>query len=128
MSQPPSPPLVLASTSPQRRAILQQLRIPFDVVAPDFDEAPGTSPLDRAVGKARSVPLGPPESPVPPGHSWFGIGPGVGPAAPAQTFNPVVGSAQRTGLFVHPFTGRTRYSGLGYDSATGRFGTYSFRR
>ena len=28
-------PLILASTSPQRRAILEQLRIPFDVVAPD---------------------------------------------------------------------------------------------
>ena len=55
LTSPPSPPLVLASTSPQRRAILEQLRIPFEVVAPDFDEAPGTSPLDRAVGKARSV-------------------------------------------------------------------------
>jgi septum formation protein len=48
-------PLVLASTSPQRRAILEQLRIPFDVVAPDFDEVDGTSPLERAAGKARSV-------------------------------------------------------------------------
>ena len=46
---------VLASTSPQRRAILQQLRIPFEVVPPDFDEVPGTSPLERAAGKARSV-------------------------------------------------------------------------
>jgi septum formation protein len=49
--------LLLASTSPQRRAILEQLRIPFEAVAPDFDETPGTSPLDRAAGKARSVPL-----------------------------------------------------------------------
>jgi septum formation protein len=48
-------PLVLASTSPQRRAILEQLRIPFDVVAPDFEEVDGTSPLERAAGKARSV-------------------------------------------------------------------------
>ncbi len=48
-------PLVLASTSPQRRAILAQLKIPFEVVAPDFHEAPGTSPLERAAGKARSV-------------------------------------------------------------------------
>lgn len=56
MSSPPAPPLLLASTSPQRRAILEQLRIPFDVVAPDFEEVDGTSPLDRAVGKARSVP------------------------------------------------------------------------
>jgi septum formation protein len=47
--------LVLASTSPQRRAILTQLRIPFDVVAPDFAEVPGTGPLERAAGKARSV-------------------------------------------------------------------------
>ena len=47
--------LILASTSPQRRAILAQLRIPFEVVAPDFDEVPGTSPLERAAGKARSV-------------------------------------------------------------------------
>ena len=48
-------PLILASTSPQRRAILTQLRIPFEVVPPDFHEAPGTSPLERAAGKARSV-------------------------------------------------------------------------
>ena len=47
--------LILASTSPQRFAILEQLRIPFEVVAPDFHEAPGTSPLERAAGKARSV-------------------------------------------------------------------------
>jgi len=49
------PPLVLASTSPQRRAILTQLNVPFRVVAPGFDELPGTSPLERAAGKARSV-------------------------------------------------------------------------
>jgi septum formation protein len=55
VSAPPEPPLVLASTSPQRRAILTQLRIPFEVVAPDHDEAPGTTPLERAAGKARSV-------------------------------------------------------------------------
>jgi septum formation protein len=55
MGRPVEPPLILASTSPQRRAILTQLRIPFDVVAPAFDELPGTSPLERAAGKARSV-------------------------------------------------------------------------
>jgi septum formation protein len=55
VSAAPAPPLVLASTSPQRRAILEQLRIPFEVVAPDFHEAPGTTPLQRAAGKARSV-------------------------------------------------------------------------
>ena len=47
--------LVLASTSPQRREILTQLRIPFDVVAPSFEEVPGTGPRERAAGKARSV-------------------------------------------------------------------------
>jgi septum formation protein len=35
---PPSPPLLLASTSPQRRAILEQLHIPFDAVPPRYDE------------------------------------------------------------------------------------------
>jgi septum formation protein len=48
-------PLILASTSPQRRAILEQLRIPFDVVAPCYDEEPGGDPVAHAVGKARSV-------------------------------------------------------------------------
>jgi septum formation protein len=55
LGRAPATPLILASTSPQRRAILQQLRIPFDAVAPDFEEVAGTSPLDRAAGKARSV-------------------------------------------------------------------------
>jgi septum formation protein len=58
----PAEPLILASTSPQRRAILTQLQIPFDVVAPDFEELPGTSPRERAAGKARSVHRG--ERPV----------------------------------------------------------------
>jgi septum formation protein len=47
--------LVLASTSPQRRAILEQLRIPFEVVAPAYVEEPGGDPLAHAAGKARSV-------------------------------------------------------------------------
>jgi septum formation protein len=55
VSVPPAPPLILASTSPQRRAILAQLEIPFEVVAPDYEELPGTGPLERAAGKARSV-------------------------------------------------------------------------
>jgi septum formation protein len=55
LGRPVATPLILASTSPQRRAILEQLRIPFDVVAPEFEEVEGTSPLDRAAGKARSV-------------------------------------------------------------------------
>ena len=47
-------PLVLASTSPQRRAILDQLRIPFVVVPPDYEEL-GDDPVEHAAGKARSV-------------------------------------------------------------------------
>jgi septum formation protein len=62
MGSPPAPPLILASTSPQRRAILAQLRIPFEIVAPSFEEVDGTSPFERAKGKARSVDAG--ERPV----------------------------------------------------------------
>jgi nucleoside triphosphate pyrophosphatase len=52
---PPAPPLLLASTSPQRRAILTQLEIPFEVVSPRYEEGPGTGPIERAAGKAHSV-------------------------------------------------------------------------
>jgi len=61
MSAPPAPSLLLASTSPQRRAILEQLGLPFDVVAPRYDEhdPPGADAVelvrDHARGKARSV-------------------------------------------------------------------------
>ncbi len=53
--------LTLASTSPQRRAILEQLRIPFEVVSPHYveDDPPDADPtelvLRHAEGKARSV-------------------------------------------------------------------------
>jgi septum formation protein len=46
--------LILASTSPQRRAILEQLRVPFVVVAPEYEEV-GDDPVEHAAGKARSV-------------------------------------------------------------------------
>lgn len=56
--------LLLASTSPQRQAILHQLGIPFDVVAPRYAEKPAAG-LDavglvraHALGKARSVHAG----------------------------------------------------------------------
>jgi septum formation protein len=61
VSAPPAPPLLLASTSPQRRAILEQLGVPFDVVAPVYEEhdPPDADPrelvLRHAQGKARSV-------------------------------------------------------------------------
>lgn len=55
-------PLLLASRSPQRRAILQQLGIPFEVVEPHYAEAPPPELADatqvvrdHAQGKARSV-------------------------------------------------------------------------
>jgi len=61
MSVPPAPPLLLASTSPQRRAILHQLGIPFDVVAPRYvehdppDADAARLVREHALGKARSV-------------------------------------------------------------------------
>jgi septum formation protein len=54
VSASPAPPLLLASTSPRRREILEQLGIPFDVVAPDYEETQ-EDPVAHAVGKARSV-------------------------------------------------------------------------
>jgi len=54
VSLPAAPPLLLASTSPQRKAILEQLRIPFEAVTPRYEER-GTDAVDHAVGKARSV-------------------------------------------------------------------------
>ncbi len=71
MSAPPAPPLVLASTSPQRRAILEQLGVPFEVVPPRYVEEsdPGGSDARAIVernarGKARSIADGAGERPV----------------------------------------------------------------
>jgi septum formation protein len=70
VSAPPAPPLVLASRSPQRRAILEQLGLPFDVVPPSYveDDGPEVSPEElvkaHAVGKAHSVADGAGERPV----------------------------------------------------------------
>ena len=52
--------LILASTSPQRRAILTSLGVDFEVVVPTYDEIPipGTPEqvvMERALGKALSV-------------------------------------------------------------------------
>jgi septum formation protein len=51
---------VLASRSPQRRAILEQLGVPFEVALPQFEEAvggadPAETVRENARGKARSV-------------------------------------------------------------------------
>ena len=53
--------LILASSSPYRRELLQRLGIPFEVIAPDVDETPalGETPqalVERlAIAKARAV-------------------------------------------------------------------------
>ena len=57
----PVPPILLASTSPQRRAILEQLGLPFDVIEPRYaEETPEEGDAialvrDHARAKARSV-------------------------------------------------------------------------
>jgi len=59
MSAPP--PLILASTSRYRRELLNRLRLPFEVHAPDVDEAPeaGERPAETALrlatAKAQAV-------------------------------------------------------------------------
>jgi len=61
LSSPPAAPLLLASTSAQRRAILEQLAIPFEVVPPQYaeEDAVGLEPAElvkaHARGKAASV-------------------------------------------------------------------------
>jgi septum formation protein len=60
VSAPPAPPLLLASRSPQRRAILEQLGIPFDVIVPRYEETaekgdPRAEVERHARGKAHSV-------------------------------------------------------------------------
>ncbi len=61
--------LILASTSPQRRAILTSLNVDFEVVPPTYDEVPirGTPEqvvMERALGKALSVAAITPARPV----------------------------------------------------------------
>ncbi|WP_295640725.1 Maf family nucleotide pyrophosphatase [uncultured Methylibium sp.] len=58
---PPRPRLILASTSRYRRELLERLRLPFDVHAPDVDETPLAGELPAALAerlalaKARAV-------------------------------------------------------------------------
>lgn len=67
-------PLVLASRSPQRRAILEQLGVEFTVVPADIDEEtsgePGWLVIENALRKARAVAQA--------------EGPGVGASAPGE--------------------------------------------
>jgi septum formation protein len=61
MSPEAPAPILLASTSPQRRAILEQLAIPFETIAPRYEEhdpAEGDASAlvcEHASNKARSV-------------------------------------------------------------------------
>jgi nucleoside triphosphate pyrophosphatase len=70
VSAPPAPPLILASTSPQRRVVLRQLGIPFEAVAPHYVEhdPPGVDAMqlvrEHARGKAESVAKGARDRPV----------------------------------------------------------------
>lgn len=63
----PLPPLILASTSRYRRELLERLRLPFTVQAPDVDETPlpDETPAQLAerlaLAKARAVTLHHPE-------------------------------------------------------------------
>ena len=60
--------LILASTSPRRREILSLLGLPFDAIAPEFDETVSAhlsiedEVVDFAVGKARSVAIHHPDA------------------------------------------------------------------
>jgi septum formation protein len=59
----PPPPLILASTSPYRRQLLNRLHLDFEVIAPRVDESaqPLETPLERAqrlaLAKAKAVSL-----------------------------------------------------------------------
>jgi septum formation protein len=61
VSAPPIAPLLLASTSPQRRAILEQLGIAFEVLAVDVDEIAAGDPVEvaraNALAKAQAAAL-----------------------------------------------------------------------
>ena len=66
----PRRPLILASTSRYRRELLERLRLPFDVVAPQVDElpqpreAPAALAARLAMAKARAVSAAHPDAVV----------------------------------------------------------------
>ncbi|PHS73556.1 Maf family protein [Porticoccus sp.] len=47
--------LVLASSSPYRRELLQRLRIPFEIISPDIDESPQLEESPEALVKRLSL-------------------------------------------------------------------------
>lgn len=70
MTAPTPRPLILGSTSPYRRELLNRLRLPFDTATPDVDETPqpGESPRDLAcrlaLAKAQTVARSAPQAVV----------------------------------------------------------------
>jgi septum formation protein len=62
------PPIVLASTSPYRRGLLERLRLPFEVLAPEIDETglatetPRATALRLARAKAEAVSVNHPQA------------------------------------------------------------------
>jgi len=70
-ADPPRHPLILASRSPQRRAILEQLKIAYEAVPVDVDEIGAGSPVEiartNALAKARAGAL------VRPGQTILGV-------------------------------------------------------
>lgn len=70
MIAPTPRPLILGSTSPYRRELLNRLRLPFDSAAPDVDETPriGEAPRDLAcrlaLAKAQAVARNAPQAVV----------------------------------------------------------------
>jgi septum formation protein len=62
------PPLILASRSPQRRAILEQLGIAFEIVVPEVEELTAGDPVEvaraNALAKAEAVAATRPEATV----------------------------------------------------------------
>lgn len=58
-SSTPFPPLILASTSRYRQALLRRLRLPFEVCSPGVDETPqaGEAPRDLALRLAQAKAL-----------------------------------------------------------------------
>ena len=58
-AMPTRPRLILASTSRYRRELLERLRLPFDVMAPDVDESPhaGETPaaLSERLARAKAL-------------------------------------------------------------------------
>src|SRR2546423_7360384 len=70
-------PLVLASRSPQRRAILEQLGVDFTVVPADVEEATAGEPrqvvVENALRKARAVGRGGGAGAPAPGDRELGV-------------------------------------------------------